>query len=384
MYFIDVASLRNNLKRFRQHAQFSQQKLAGLAGISRQAYAAVEAGTATPSTEAALRLARALGTRVDGLFSLAEDSPPAVQAELVGAAESDESISQQAPARRARLVQVGHRLLARPLLGTVAVRHSLVEADGLILRGPVEGNLVEVQPFDAGEVRTPTIVMLGCDPAAALVESELGRHGIRLVWVEEGSYQALAGLARGEAHVAGCHLKDDASGLYNLSWVQRVIPFPCTLVTFADWQQGLIVAPGNPKDVHGVEDLAKREVRIVNRPSGSGSRSLLDRLLQQSSIPTTEVAGYEEEVGGHLAVASAVASGQVDAGVAVQSAASTMGLEFVPLEEERYDLVIPDHFLNQPEVQVLLDLLDRPSLQRRVEALGGYDVSPMGHSVSQS
>ena len=379
-----MASLRNNLKRFRQHAQFSQQKLAGLAGISRQAYAAVEAGTATPSTEAALRLARALGTRVDGLFSLAEDSPPAVQAELVGAAESDESISQQAPARRARLVQVGHRLLARPLLGTVAVRHSLVEADGLILRGPVEGNLVEVQPFDAGEVRTPTIVMLGCDPAAALVESELGRHGIRLVWVEEGSYQALAGLARGEAHVAGCHLKDDASGLYNLSWVQRVIPFPCTLVTFADWQQGLIVAPGNPKDVHGVEDLAKREVRIVNRPSGSGSRSLLDRLLKQSSIPTTEVAGYEEEVGGHLAVASAVASGQVDAGVAVQSAASTMGLEFVPLEEERYDLVIPDHFLNQPEVQVLLDLLDRPSLQRRVEALGGYDVSTMGHSVSQS
>ena len=379
-----MTSLSNNLKRFRQHAQLSQQKLAGLAGISRQAYAAVEAGTATPSTEVAFRLASALNTRVDGLFSLAADSPPVVQAELVGAVVSDESISQPAPSRRARLVQVGHRLLARPLLGPVAARHSLVEADGLILRGPGAGNLVEVQPFDVGGARTPTLVMLGCDPAAALVESELGRQGIRLVWAEEGSYQALAGLARGEAHVAGCHLKDDASGLYNLSWVQQLIPFPCTLVTFADWQQGLLVAPGNPKDIQGVEDLAKPEVTIVNRPSGSGSRSLLDRLLQQSSIPATEVAGYQQEVGGHLAVASAVASGLVDAGIAVQSAASTMGLGFVPLEEERYDLVIPNHFLNQPEVQVLLDLLDRPALRRRVEALGGYDVSPMGNPVSQS
>ena len=383
MYFISVTSLRNHLKRFRQHAQLSQQKLAGLAGISRQAYAAVEAGSATPSTEVALRLARALGIKVDGLFSLAEDSPPAVQAELVGAVEPDESISPPSPGRRANLVQVGHRLLARPLLGSVAARHSLLEADGLILRGPVAGNLVEVQPFDAEEARTPTLVMLGCDPAAALVESELGRHGIRLVWAEEGSYQALAGLARGEAHVAGCHLKDDASGRYNLSWVQQLIPFPCTLVTFADWQQGLIVAPGNPKDIRGIYDLASPEVTIVNRPSGSGSRSLLDRLLQQGGIPITEVTGYGQEVGGHLAVAAAVASGLVDTGVGVQSAASTMGLGFVPLEEERYDLVIPNHYLNQPEVQVLLDLLDRPALHRRVEALGGYDVSPMGNTVSQ-
>ena len=378
-----MASLKNNLKGFRQQAQLSQQKLAGLAGISRQAYAAVEAGTATPSTDVALRLARALSIRVDGLFSLAEDSPPVVQAELVAAAQSDDAIGRPAPSRRTRLVQVGHRLLARPLLGPVAARHSLVEADGLILGGPGARNLVDVQPFDEGQTSTPTLMMLGCDPATALVESELGRHGIRLVWAEEGSYQALAGLSRGEAHVAGCHLKDDTSGVYNLSWVQQLIPFPCTLVTFADWQQGLIVAPGNPKDIRGIYDLASPEVTIVNRPSGSGSRSLLDRLLQQGGIPITEVTGYGQEVGGHLAVAAAVASGLVDTGVGVQSAASTIGLGFVPLEEERYDLVIPNHNLNQPEVQVLLDLLDRPALHRRVEALGGYDVSPMGNTVSQ-
>ena len=383
MYFNDVASLTNDLKRFRQQAQFSQQTLAGLAGISRQAYAALEASTATPSTVVAFRLARALGTRVDGLFSLADDAPPSVQAELVGAVDSSEYIGRSAPHRRVRLVQVGHRMLAQPLLGTLAVRQTLVEADGLIQSDPGVGNLVEVQPFDAAEARTPTLVMLGCDPAVAIVENELARLGIRLVWAEQGSYQALAGLARGEAHVAGCHLKDDASGIYNLSWVRRLIPFPCTLVTFADWQQGLVVAPGNPKDIRGVADLARPEVTIVNRPAGSGSRSLLDRLLQQNGIPTAEVAGYGHEVGGHLAVASAVASGLADAGVAVQSVAAALALGFVPLEEERYDLVIPDHFLNQPEVQVLLDLLDRPALHRRVESLGGYDVSSMGNPVSQ-
>jgi len=383
MYFNDVASLTNDLKRFRQQAQFSQQTLAGLASISRQAYAALEAGTATPSTVVAFRLARALGTRVDGLFSLAEDAPPMVQAELVGAVGSAESIDRSAPLRRVRLARVGHRMLAQSLLGTVAVRQTLVEADGLILSEPGVGNLVEVQPFDAGEARTPTLVMLGCDPAVAIVENELGRLGIRLVWAEQGSYQALAGLARGEAHVAGCHLKDDASGIYNLSWARQLIPFPYTLVTFADWQQGLVVAPGNPEDIRGVEDLATPAVTIVNRPAGSGSRSLLDRLLQQNGIPATDMPGYRHEVGGHLAVASAVASGVADAGVAVQSVAAALGLGFVPLEEERYDLVIPNHFLNQPEVQVLLDLLDRPALHRRVESLGGYDVSPMGNPVSQ-
>ncbi|PKB82339.1 MAG: hypothetical protein BZY88_04470, partial [SAR202 cluster bacterium Io17-Chloro-G9] len=117
-----------------------------MAGISRQAYAAVEASTATPSTEVALRLAVALGARVDRLFSLAEESPPAVQAELVGAVEPETSINQPAPSRRATLAQVGHRLLARPLVGQVAARHSLVEADGLILGGPEPGNLVEIQP----------------------------------------------------------------------------------------------------------------------------------------------------------------------------------------------------------------------------------------------
>ena len=372
-----MATLNNDLRRHRSSASLSQQGLASRAGISRQAYAALESGKASPSTEVALRLAHALGTKVDLLFSLREGLPEVKQADLIGLSESLENDGSQWPLR-AQLYHVGCRLLARPVSGPAAARHALVDADGVI--SPISGstNRVEVQPFDQDELQATTLGMLGCDPAVALLEPGLRRYGVRLVWAEEGSYQALAGLARGEAHVAGCHLIDENTGQYNTSWVRKLVPFACSLVTFAAWQQGLVVPAGNPKGIGGVQDLVEPDVSIVNRQSGSGSRSLLDRLLSQQGIPSDAVAGYGREVGGHLAVARVVASGLADAGVAVQAAASAYGLGFLPLEEERYDLVIPDHFLDEPGVQALLGLLRRPGLRRRVEALGGYDVSEMG------
>jgi len=372
-----VAALNNHLKRFRSDAGLSQQALAGDARISRQAYAALEAGRSSPSTEVALRLARSLGTRVDFLFSLSEERPPPTQAELIGPIEEAGHAVSDAP-RRARLLRVGNRLLARPLSSVEAARQTLVDAEGLILPMSAGGNRVAVQPFDEDELKVPALGMLGCDPAVALLESGLRRYGVRLVWAEESSYEALTGLARGEGHVAGCHLRDEDSGEFNVSWVRRLVPFACTLVTFAAWQQGLMVAAGNPKRIQSVSDLANPNVTMINRQTGSGSRSLLDRLLNQQGIPPMALAGYGREAGGHLAVARAVATGLADVGIGVQAAASALGLGFVPLEEERYDLVIPNHFLDDPAVQPLLDLLRQPGLHQRIEALGGYDVSGMG------
>ena len=382
-----MAALLNHLRRYRRDAGLSQQELAARGGVSRQAYAAVESGKSAPSTELALRLARALGARVDLLFSLAEDLPQAAKADLVevnGAGEIEGSPRPQ----RARLWRVGSRLLARPVRGPEAAPYSLADTEGVILPLPQDGNKVAVLPFDDDVLEVPSLAMLGCDPAAALLEAGLRGYGVRLVRMEGGSYRALTGLARGEVHVAGCHLKDEATGEYNYSWVGRLAPFPCTLITFAAWQQGFIVTSGNPKGIHGIEDLARPvgspPVFIVNREAGSGSRSLLDRLLGQQGIPETAVPGYGREAGGHLAVARAVASGVADAGIGVQAAALAMGLDFVPLEEERYDLVIPQHLLDDPGVQALLHLLRRPGLRRRVEALGGYDVSDMGMPAARA
>jgi putative molybdopterin biosynthesis protein len=150
------------------------------------------------------------------------------------------------------------------------------------------------------------------------------------------------------------------------------------LVGFAVWDQGLMVAPGNPRQIHDVGDLARPDVSLVNREPGTGARVLLDLALARAEIPTCSVRGYDRLAAGHLAVAEAVRAGLADVGVGVRAAAVAAGLDFMSLGEERYDLVIPQHFLDLPTVASLLDVLRRPALRRQIESLGGYDVAPMG------
>jgi putative molybdopterin biosynthesis protein len=375
-----MADLSNRLKSHRQATGLTQQALAQQAGISRQAYVALEKGSATPSTAAALKLAHVLHTSVEELFFLVEATEP-VSAELVtGEDHKLASATRNVLAQsRVRLAQVGPRMVAWSL--QEVARAIFAESDGLILSSSAVGHAL-VQPFDPEEMAVPGLALLGCDPAVALLEPALRRRGFRLVWSEEGSHQALLGLAKGQAHIAGCHLKDDTTGEFNHPWVQKLVPFPCTLVTFAAWQQGFIVAPDNPKGIYTASDLARPEVTLINRQLGSGSRTVLDRLLEANKIPHEQVQGYTNEVRGHLAVAQAIAMNLADVGIGVAAAAGAWELSFIPLEDERYDLVIPDHFLDEPAVQVLLDLLRRPALARQVETLGGYDVAGMGQSAS--
>ena len=371
-----MPNLQNNLRKFRSDAGLTQQALAERAEISRQAYSAIEAGDANPSTEVALRLARSLEVGVEAVFFLPPEFPETVEAELVG--EPSEDFSPQDLPNRTRVYRVGERLFARPLTGPANTRHTVVAAEGTIVPSGSAGKSVAVQPFDRDDLETPSLAMLGCDPAVGLLEPELRRRGVRLVAAEESSLDALLGLARGEAHVAGCHLYDYATGTFNRTWVSRLVPFPCTLVAFASWQQGLIVAPGNPKGISGIESLGNPDVAMVNRQRGSGSRALLDRALENAGVPQDVITGYDKEEWGHMAVAAAVASGSADAGIGVKAAALVMGLDFIPLEDETYDLVIPNHVIDEVPVQTLLDVLRQDPVHRRVESLGGYDASRMG------
>ena len=252
---------------------------------------------------------------------------------------------------------------------------SLPPANALVRRGATAGQ-AEIDLLE--RTTSDTLVAVGCDPSAAVVAAHLRAHGVELSWHEMGSAAALQELAVGNAHVAGCHLLDRETGQYNLPAVARYLPFPATVVTFAVWDQGLVVAPGNPKQVRGIEDLARPGMLIVNRETGSGSRTLLDDALAASGVGIERVAGYGREARSHLSVAEAVAIGLADTGVAVRAAAIALGLDFVLLGQERYDLVIPDHFLDEDAVGELLAALRRPDLQRQIEALGGYDVASMG------
>jgi putative molybdopterin biosynthesis protein len=183
-------------------------------------------------------------------------------------------------------------------------------------------------------------------------------------------------------HAAGSHLRDPATGEENIPYVRRELVGRRTLlVTLSRWQQGLIVARGNPKGIAGVDDLLRPDVTIVNRETGSGGRTLLDSRIAAAGGSTELVQGYRRELRSHMAVAEAIAAGLADAGPGIEAAARAFGLDFIPLQDERYDLVIPAEHLETPPMQALLEVCTSRSCRNEVEALGGYDSSPAGTVV---
>ena len=374
MHERDGTKIESNLRAIRQAAGLSQSELAGLAGVTRQTIGAVEAGLYAPTMGVGLRLARALGCGVDDLFRLPDD-PPTVAAELLPPA-----VGVAAAPLRVQLARVGSRTLARPL-------DAYGPADGLVSPGQT-GELppgkVVVRLLAEPTMLDRTAVVLGCDPALATLGVHLGRRhaGLRLAAASLGSLAALEALARGEAHVAGMHLLDEATGEYNLPFVRRAFAGRrVTMVTAAHWAEGLIVAAGNPRGIAGAGDLARPDVAIVNREVGAGSRAALDHALRAAGVAPAAVRGYGRTVSSHRAVAEVVAAGLADAGPGIQAAAEALGLGFVPLGHERYDLVIPAEHRDSPPVQALLDTLVSPAFRAELEAMPGYDLSRTGTVV---
>ena len=197
-----------------------------------------------------------------------------------------------------------------------------------------------------------------------------------------GSLDGLVALRQGVCNFSGVHLLDVESGEYNRPHVQHLFPGQSMrLLTLAHRQQGLLLAPGNPRNIRALADLSKEGVTFVNRRKGSGTRLWLDARLRQQGIPTSAVEGYTLEVSTHDQVAEHVARGQVDAGIGVMAAARARGLAFVPLFKERFDLVIPEKDINSPLLAPLLDHLQTTAFRKDVEALAGYDTAHTGESI---
>jgi putative molybdopterin biosynthesis protein len=375
--------LENRIRTRRQAARLSQQELARRCGCTRQAINAIEAGHYVPSTLVALCIARVLGSRVEDLFRLTEEYPQ-LKAEWLGASAADVG------RMRVRLARVGDRLLARPLTGAQAL---FTAADGFAM--PIaqarrtrtsSGRWMTVDLLIDPEIIEHTVVVLGCDPALALLATHVSRRypRFRLSWVHSSSLAALRMLGRGEAHAAGTHLWDPDSGEYNLPYVRRELAGRrLVVVTLSQWQQGLIVSRGNPKGISSPAELARRNVTMVNREPGSGSRAMLDVWLRGAGIAAAQVRGYTREVASHVEVATAIAGGMSDVGPGILAVARALGLDFIPLQEERYDLVIPMEFLNAPAFQAVLDIVVSRPFQEELEALGGYDSSRAGTVVAE-
>jgi putative molybdopterin biosynthesis protein len=201
----------------------------------------------------------------------------------------------------------------------------------------------------------------------------------RLTLAFRGSLGGLMALARGEAEIAGIHLWDEATNSYNIPFVERVLPGQrVALVTLAERSLGLILPPGNPQQLQKLADLVHKDVRWVNRQAGSGTRVWLDGQLRQLGIETAVIEGYNQEKTTHLEAAQAVQSGAATAGLGIYAAAVAYGLDFVPLTQELFQLVITQAVWETAVCQTLLTVLGSPPFVAAVDALGGYETKATG------
>jgi putative molybdopterin biosynthesis protein len=194
-----------------------------------------------------------------------------------------------------------------------------------------------------------------------------------------GSLGGLIALAEGKADLAGCHLWDEESDRYNIPFVRRLLPGKrMAVITLANRRLGLILPPGNPGNLRGLADLARPGLSFVNRQSGSGTRVWLDIALRRLGIEAGRIAGYETEMVTHSAVAQAVAEGRADAGIGLEGAALSYGLDFLFLTHDRYDLVAPEAVMETPPMAALAAWLNTPSTRQVIENLGGYEAGSTG------
>lgn len=286
--------------------------------------------------------------------------------------------------------RVGEQILAAPLTRGAGVISSLVRADGLVviprgIQGLQAGEQVDVKLYRSPAELEHTIFAIGShDIALDLLAQYLAGADRRLVSANAGSMGGLLAIQRGEAHLAGSHLLDPGTGQYNLPDIQRILPGrSIVVITLVGREQGLIIARGNPKDLHTLVDLTRQDVRYINRQRGAGTRVLLDYHLRQMGIASTNISGYSTEEYTHLGVAVAIASGRADAGMGIAAAAQALHLDFIPMFEERYDLIVPDEYHNSELLAPLWDVLQQGDFRKAVASMPGYSVEHMGELVAR-
>jgi putative molybdopterin biosynthesis protein len=376
----DQTRVESRLSQIRKSRGITAADLARRANVNRQTIYAIEAGTYVPNTAVALHLAAELEVTVDDLFALQQGTPRVLESldtEMLSAAPPAEG-------QPVRICQIGARWVSVPVS---ASPYYLPEADGIVKRArgtsQKRGN-AELVVFAKEDAAQKRLVLAGCDPATNLLSRMLEKAtGVEIVSAAASSKLALTWLREGKVHIAGTHLEDPKTGEFNLPFVRKEFPAEkMMVVTFARWEEGLVSALGNPKRLHKVEDLARKDVRFINREIGSGSRALLDKLIAQCGVAPKRIHGYQRIAFGHLAAAYGVLSGDADACLATRSAAHVFGLDFVPLHSERYDLVMHSRTAELPAVKALLDVLQRATLRRKLEVLAGYDTSQTGMIVA--
>lgn len=358
----------NRVRELREARGLSQIALAERSHLTRQSVGAIEAFRAVPAVDVALRIARALDCQVEELFGPMEE-PATLDVELGG----------EPAAARVALAFVRERWVGLPLAGD----GFRTAADALLAKA--RGRRATVAPLRPLAESRDNLALMGCATGLGLLADRLhGRRGAgRYLWLPSSSGRALRALADGTTHVAGVHSVDGGHDTdANVAAVRRKLGRePVALVTLARWEAGLLTRVDDGR-VRSIADVTAPRVRLVVREKGAGARQLLEQRMRAAGMSLDIARAKPLAAAGHLDVARAIAMGAADVGVATRDAALAFGLRFVPLAEERYDLVIPQLLMRDARVERLLDVLVSQASRRELEVLG-YDVSGAGHRVAE-
>lgn len=291
---------------------------------------------------------------------------------------------------RVKLGFIGGKYVATPLTRGAGATMSLVNADGVLeinqqTEGIESGTEVKIKLLSAEDKIKNTLVCIGSHDPIIDIAADIMHNRNKKYFLSSsnvGSTGGLMALKTGETHMAPTHLLDMETGEYNVSYLKKYVPDKkICLVKCVNRIQGFIVEKGNPKNITKFEDLLRDDVKFVNRQRGSGTRLLFDYNLNKLNIDPQKINGYFREEFTHLAVAAAVEAGDADAGLGVYSAASLMGLDFIPVCNEEYDLAIPEEYMDSEIVKEFLETIKSEEFKNKLDELGGYDYSNTGTMI---
>lgn len=235
------------------------------------------------------------------------------------------------------------------------------------------------------DMKTDGFIICGQDLILDVLSNYMRLHDVPALRAYIGSYDSLVSLYRKKINVASAHLWDSDTNSYNIPYVRRLLPgIPTVIVHLTCRMQGLYVAKGNPKGITTWADFRREDIAMINREKGAGSRVLLDEHLRLLKIHGSSIKGYENETQSHLAVASAVSSGKADVAVGNEKIARQVdNIEFIPLQKERYDLVIRKEDFHTIEIETLLKIIRSEAFKNEFGHIGGYDTSEIGKVVAE-